>query len=113
MIYPVMICCQAQCDQPAQSREVSPALDELKSPRLPQSILKRTIRIGSQTIPAAILILMPKCPMCLVTYAALTGATISMTTAGYLRLGILATCIAALSYALVFNSHLLRKRSPG
>ncbi|MGC1296016.1 MAG: hypothetical protein WA869_13360 [Alloacidobacterium sp.] len=50
-------------------------------------------------LPGALLVLMPKCPMCVVAYIALaTGVGVSVSTATYLREGVLVLCIVALGY---------------
>ena len=52
--------------------------------------------------PAAILALLPKCPLCLAAYLALfTGVGMSFTTASYLRTGLIVACIGMLLFLLV------------
>lgn len=50
--------------------------------------------------PAAILILLPKCPACLALYLAVgTGIGLSFSAASYLRTAIIVTCAVWLLYA--------------
>ena len=50
-------------------------------------------------VPSAALVFMPKCPACVAAYVALlTGLGISVTTAGYLRIGLLTVCFGALAW---------------
>jgi hypothetical protein len=50
-------------------------------------------------LPVSILALMPKCPVCLAAYIALgTGIGFSVTTATWLRTGLITGCVAALIY---------------
>ncbi|WP_298739671.1 hypothetical protein [uncultured Chitinophaga sp.] len=66
------------------------------------SLLKRLGNGIRWMLPGAILILIPKCPMCLAAYIALgTGIGLSVTTAQYLRTGLIAGCILSLAYMLV------------
>ncbi len=49
--------------------------------------------------PATLLVLMPKCPMCVVAYVALlTGIGVSMSAARWIQILILAFCFTSLAY---------------
>lgn len=53
-------------------------------------------------VPGTLLVLMPKCPMCLVAYVALgTGLTISSASANILMRTVTAVCIGALALCLI------------
>lgn len=50
-------------------------------------------------IPAFVFIIIPKCPVCLAGYIALiSGVSLSITTATYLRIGLIVLCIVSLVY---------------
>ncbi len=49
-------------------------------------LLRRSSRIGACALPAAVLALLPKCPVCLAAHLTLwTGLGVSVTAAGYFR----------------------------
>lgn len=53
-------------------------------------------------VPAALLALMPKCPLCLAGYIALaTGVGLSFAVASWLRLGLIILCVGALVWFAV------------
>jgi hypothetical protein len=52
---------------------------------------------GPFIVPGVLLVLIPKCPACLVGYvAAFTGLSLSLTIATYLRASVLILCVAAI-----------------
>jgi len=61
--------------------------------------MRRSAKAGGWIVPSAILVLMPKCPACVVAYIAIaTGAGISVSMAAHLRLMVLALCVVTLMY---------------
>ena len=59
------------------------------------------------SLPALILVLLPKCPACLAAYIALgTGVSLSVATSSYLRMSLIVVCIMAiiLNVLLLFRS---------
>ena len=51
-------------------------------------------------VPTAVVVLIPKCPMCVAAYIALaTGFSISLPVATWIRMGLLSACICAILYS--------------
>jgi hypothetical protein len=64
--------------------------------------LHRAWRKTQWLFPAAFLALMPKCPLCVVAYVALfTGVGISVSTARWIQILMLALCSVSLAYLVI------------
>jgi hypothetical protein len=60
---------------------------------------RRYLNAGGWAVSAAILALLPKCPLCLAMYMAVGfGIGISLPTATYLRFALILLCVASLAY---------------
>jgi threonine/homoserine/homoserine lactone efflux protein len=72
---------------------------------------RRCCHAAGTVAPAAMLVLLPKCPACIVAYIAIgTGLGVTVTTAAYLRTGILVFCVACLVWMM---ARLWRSRQGG
>ena len=70
--------------------------------RKPPNWMQRVRGVSAWLLPSSILVLMPKCPVCLAAYVALwTGLGLSFSTATYLRWGLLFVCVATLFFLIV------------
>jgi hypothetical protein len=59
----------------------------------------RWFHLAEWTFPSAILLLLPKCPLCIAAYVAVvTGVGISATTAALLKEGLVIVCVTSLAY---------------
>lgn len=68
----------------------------------PMSWWRRMGRTIQWLFPAALLVLIPKCPMCVAGYIALgTGIGVSFTTAQWIRWLLVGFCMTALAYLTV------------
>jgi hypothetical protein len=62
---------------------------------------RRGLDIAGVVLPAAVLALVPKCPVCLAAYAlAATGIGLSVTAAAYARAALIAASVAMLLYVV-------------
>ena len=67
---------------------------------------RRISRTAGWLVPAAILAMLPKCPMCFVIYfATLTGVGLSVATAAHVRMLLVVMCAA--SFILLAAKHIL------
>jgi hypothetical protein len=65
----------------------------------PASRWRRGGEVAGWIVPGALLVLMPKCPMCVAGYvAAVSGLGVSLTSAAYLRTGLVGLCVGALVF---------------
>jgi hypothetical protein len=89
-------CCKADSVRPGcRASGVRVATGGPHSPILRQG-LRRIVEWG---IPGGVLVLLPKCPMCLAAYLAIgTGIGISTSAATYMRWIVLSLCISSLTY---------------
>ena len=61
------------------------------------SVGGRWLTVIEWATPGVILALLPKCPLCIAAYVAIgTGIGISVSTAAYVRFGLLAVCVGAM-----------------
>lgn len=64
-----------------------------------RSPARRGLDVAGHVVPAAVLVLLPKCPACIVAWLAVgTGIGVTMSTAAYLRTLLLVVCAACLVY---------------
>jgi hypothetical protein len=64
--------------------------------------VRRVREILAWVVPSAILVLVPKCPACLAAHVMLwTGLGLTLSTATYLRWGLLFLCAASLLFLIV------------
>jgi hypothetical protein len=62
-------------------------------------LLRRTWRGVQWLFPTALLVLMPKCPLCVTMYIAMfTGIGVSVSTARWIQILMLVLCLASLGY---------------
>ena len=67
-----------------------------------RSFFRRGVRKTGWVVPGILLVLMPKCPLCLAAYIALgTGISISVTTATWLRGALIVLCAASLVWLVI------------
>ncbi len=70
--------------------------------------VRRVREISAWVLPSAILVLVPKCPVCLAAHVTLwTGLGLSLSTATYLRWALLFLGVASLLFLMVARLHRL------
>jgi hypothetical protein len=82
--------------------EPSVAEPKLRDEKRPTSFLRRVRRSAEWLFPAALLVLIPKCPLCVAAYVALfTGIGITVSTARWIQILMLALSSTSLVYLVV------------
>ena len=93
---PAVNCCAAISTE--SNRVTAGARIAHGGPRL-RTLARRGRELAGWIVPAGILAVLPKCPACIVAYLAIgSGIGISVSTAIYLRWGVVILCVASLSY---------------
>jgi hypothetical protein len=70
------------------------------------TLVRRVRRFSSWVLPSVILVMVPKCPVCLAAYVAIfTGVSLSLATATCLRWAILLVGVVSLLYLIVQRLH--------
>lgn len=75
-------------------------------------VARRCREAAGWIVPGGILALLPKCPACIVAYLAIgSGIGISISTAIYLRIGLITLCVLSLTYFALRHGrrHLARR----
>jgi hypothetical protein len=68
----------------------------------PIGLLRRAWRSIQWLFPATVLVLMPKCPLCVAAYVALfTGVGVTVSTARWIQILLLVFCLTSLAYLAV------------
>jgi hypothetical protein len=87
------------CNLDGASKPASPIADD-GQPAI--GLFRRAWRGIQWLFPATLLVLMPKCPLCVVAYVALfTGVGISVSTARWIQMLMLALCLTSLAYLAI------------
>jgi hypothetical protein len=85
----------------ATAGQSSAGLDRCDGIR-PNGVFRRIWRGIQWAFPAALLVLMPKCPLCVAAYVALfTGVGVSVSTARWIQILLVVLCLTSLAYLVV------------
>ncbi|MGA8215163.1 MAG: hypothetical protein WB799_16320 [Candidatus Sulfotelmatobacter sp.] len=104
-----MNCCAAISS--GSNRRSGGARIAFGGPRL-KTLARRCLDGAKWMVPGGILVLLPKCPACIVAYFAIgSGIGISVTTAVYVRVGLVILCVALLAYFVLTSGRRFMKRS--
>jgi len=74
----------------------------IKIPAKRRTMVRRLSDSIRCAVPGTILLLLPKCPVCLAAWISVgTGFGISVSAAGYLRMALIIVCVGSLFYFVV------------
>lgn len=84
----------------------SVASEKERADHLGPRSLRRWSRFAEWTFPSTILLLLPKCPLCIAAYVAVvTGVGISAGTAALLKEAMVIVCVTSLGYLVLRSCH--------
>jgi hypothetical protein len=103
-------CCNMLSARSGNENSANVATDGLPAP---SSRPRRSLTLTRWSLPALVLILLPKCPVCLAAYIALgTGLSLTVAASSYLRWSLLVLAVAAIALNVFsFFLRLARRRS--
>jgi hypothetical protein len=91
----------ACCVSSGSSRVTDGPRIAVSDPR-PTTLTRRCREIARWIVPSGILALLPKCPACIAAYFVIGGGVgISVSTAVYVRMGLIILCVGSLGYFAV------------
>jgi hypothetical protein len=99
-------CCAHVTSEPVEVNAPAPSAASFK-------VGARVWGIVKTATPGAILVLLPKCPLCIVGYAAAAGIGLSISTAANLRSLTVFVCLGLLVFFAARQISLLRRYLPG
>lgn len=75
--------------------------------------IRPLLQVFKLLTPGALMVLLPKCPLCIVGYAAAAGIGLSVSTAKNLRSGAFYLCVGLLVFFAARRMYVLRRYLPG
>jgi hypothetical protein len=102
-----MNCCSTVSNHAHSPTHARMTADGISAPS--SRVRRSSLAFTRLSLPALVLVFLPKCPACLAAYLALgTGVSLSVTTSAYLRMMLMLICIAAIIFNVLW---LIRKLS--
>jgi hypothetical protein len=101
-------CCKdAACGSGTEPHAARTAARDLRPP----TYARRCLDVAGWVVPGAVLALLPKCPACLAAYVAIgTGVWLSISTATYLRMALVISCVALIGFLVARLAWNFRRR---